>query len=528
MATIPASLEAQLDADWTGAGGAEPTYYSTEVFTYSNPPPMGKDFVWIVEKSLKTLSPRFNDLYANKTHTIDIIVNSGTTAARLKELSDEVERILNATAITGVHIQHIEARDLITPETTKNHLERVEVQMRTLLSASSTAYGAGATGDFDVLGDFTVAGDTELTGAFGFDTGEDVDIILDEDNMASDDEDALATQQSIKKYVDDQILTTDSLAEILAVGNEADGTDLILDSGADLIVYSDDKVTEKARIDGATGTLSIEGQINLPDTQLVDVGSYFGINPQGNLTLFFDGSSDQILRVYSANGGEYLQFAIINATHIADFSAYSSLSAGTTFNINTTTTGNSLITALSCKNNQDVHITGDLTITGANPAITGTEITELLMFGSANAVYVPCIFEWVSTTAAISTFAGMITNTGGTDYFGIWKLPLPPVKGSLKLYVQNVKVALYDADGGDKIINTWVYGLNNGTVDTLYTDATDMDDIKDWESGDELGAWGAADDASIYDAVVVQLQTECTNANDLEISGVSLECYYAT
>lgn len=34
------------------------------------------------------------------------------------------------------------------------------------------------------------------------DGGEEVDIIRDEDNMASDDEDALATQQSIKAYVD--------------------------------------------------------------------------------------------------------------------------------------------------------------------------------------------------------------------------------------------------------------------------------------------------------------------------------------
>jgi hypothetical protein len=58
--------------------------------------------------------------------------------------------------------------------------------------------------------------------------------ILDEDNMASDSATALATQQSIKAYVDAQVDTVDTLAEILAIGNTTGGTDLAVSAGDDI------------------------------------------------------------------------------------------------------------------------------------------------------------------------------------------------------------------------------------------------------------------------------------------------------
>jgi len=60
-----------------------------------------------------------------------------------------------------------------------------------------------------------------LTGVASIDIGSSTVIssVLDEDNMASDSATALATQQSIKKYVDDQVGTVNSLAEVLALGN---------------------------------------------------------------------------------------------------------------------------------------------------------------------------------------------------------------------------------------------------------------------------------------------------------------------
>jgi len=56
--------------------------------------------------------------------------------------------------------------------------------------------------------------------------GVSVTAILDEDNMSSDSATALATQQSIKKYVDDKAAAQDTLAEVLANGNTTGGTNI--------------------------------------------------------------------------------------------------------------------------------------------------------------------------------------------------------------------------------------------------------------------------------------------------------------
>jgi hypothetical protein len=55
--------------------------------------------------------------------------------------------------------------------------------------------------------------------------------ILDEDNMASDSATALATQQSIKAYVDAQVGASDALSEVLAIGNTTGANDIIVSAG---------------------------------------------------------------------------------------------------------------------------------------------------------------------------------------------------------------------------------------------------------------------------------------------------------
>jgi len=58
-----------------------------------------------------------------------------------------------------------------------------------------------------------------------------VSSILDEDNLASDSATALVTQQSVKKYIDDQVGASNELSEILANGNSTGGNSLVLTSG---------------------------------------------------------------------------------------------------------------------------------------------------------------------------------------------------------------------------------------------------------------------------------------------------------
>ena len=78
-----------------------------------------------------------------------------------------------------------------------------------------------------------VTGTVEFDGLSG--TGAvNVTDILDQDDMSSNSATALATQQSIKAYVDSQVATVDTLAEVLGNGNTTGGTDIAVGTGDDI------------------------------------------------------------------------------------------------------------------------------------------------------------------------------------------------------------------------------------------------------------------------------------------------------
>lgn len=121
-----------------------------------------------------------------------------------------------------------------------------------------TTFGAGSVVDVQpnnsLVARFSSTG-LDVTGAVEFDslsgTGSvSVTDILDEDNMGSDSATALATQQSIKAYVDSQVGSSDALPEVLANGNTTSGTDLVVSSG-DTLNASAATVT--------AGTVDIDG-----------------------------------------------------------------------------------------------------------------------------------------------------------------------------------------------------------------------------------------------------------------------------
>jgi hypothetical protein len=104
--------------------------------------------------------------------------------------------------------------------------------------------------------------------------------ILDEDNMASDSATALATQQSIKAYVDSQVGTVDTLAEILAIGNTTGATDIAVDS-AQKVQFRDAAIYINSSVDGqldivadteiqiAATTIDVNGALDVSGTALV-------------------------------------------------------------------------------------------------------------------------------------------------------------------------------------------------------------------------------------------------------------------
>jgi hypothetical protein len=128
---------------------------------------------------------------------------------------------------------------------------------------------------------------------------------LDEDNMASNSATAVASQQSIKAYVDSQVGTVDTLAEILANGNTTGGTDIavsandditftdsskaLFGAGNDLQIYHDGTHSYIEETNG-TGNLYIRGE-SIDLRRQANGEQYILAQPNGAVTLFYDGLS---------------------------------------------------------------------------------------------------------------------------------------------------------------------------------------------------------------------------------------------
>ena len=128
--------------------------------------------------------------------------------------------------------------------------------------------------------------------------------ILDEDNMSSDSATAVATQQSIKAYVDSQVGSFDTLAEVLAQGNVTGGTDIavgtddditfadsskaIFGAGSDLQIYSDGD-SSYLKENSATGSLFVDGD-NIRFRTSDGSKSYALFTNSGSARLYHDNS----------------------------------------------------------------------------------------------------------------------------------------------------------------------------------------------------------------------------------------------
>ena len=77
------------------------------------------------------------------------------------------------------------------------------------------------------------------------------------------------------------------------------------------------------------------------------------------------------------------------------------------------------------------------------------EFEKALMLGSQNSAFVPVVFE--APAVAFSTMKGgaLYQNTGATNEYITYRLPLPTNRGGKKLYICGVKISVYLADAND-------------------------------------------------------------------------------
>jgi hypothetical protein len=120
-----------------------------------------------------------------------------------------------------------------------------------------------------------------------------VTAVLDEDNMASNSATSLATQQSIKAYVDAQVAANNELSEVLAVGNVTGANDIIVTAGQKITT---DTIAETTAAAGVT----IDGVLVKDGGATFTADAVFGDNDKAifgagsDLQIYHDGTQSII------------------------------------------------------------------------------------------------------------------------------------------------------------------------------------------------------------------------------------------
>lgn len=180
----------------------------------------------------------------------------------------QLPQLLTAEIDQNDELPIVDVSDSATKRITKSALlaapfDPIDVNSGTIdgttIGASSASTGAFTT--LTASTSLNVGSSTTVTG------------VLDEDNMVSDSDTKLATQQSIKAYVDSQVATADTLSEVLALGNTTGGTDLVVSSGDTITTNTIGETTIGSGVT-VDGVLLQDGGITLTtDLPITDGGT---------------------------------------------------------------------------------------------------------------------------------------------------------------------------------------------------------------------------------------------------------------
>ena len=149
------------------------------------------------------------------------------------------------------------------------------------------------------------------------------------------------------------------------------------------------------------------------------------------------------------------------------------------------------------------------------------QIAALLMFGSANAAWVPCMFRGGLNYLETGMTAGYVTDDAVAHMRLCFDFPKPTTKGGLKLYVAGTRIGLGDADANDYVDNTYVFGMDGTSQTQLDRDTTDKNSAQVWEDT------FTAVDVSGYEMVSIVLTCSNNDASALDVYSALLKCYYA-
>ena len=195
----------------------------------------------------------------NGTGDLTLNTNGGTNSGSI-EIQDGVNTNIIVTA-NGTGKLELANGDITTSASTGSDAAGTDLTIQAGASTGNAAGGdmvfqttpAGA-GSGTNLNSYTTVLTLTDDSKLKIGTSTAVSSILDEDDMSSNSATALSTQQSIKAYVDAQVGTVDTLAEVLGNGNTTGGTNISITSGDKIVTGSNDNLVLEP---GGTGNVNI-------------------------------------------------------------------------------------------------------------------------------------------------------------------------------------------------------------------------------------------------------------------------------
>jgi len=150
----------------------------------------------------------------------------------------------------------------------------------------------------------------------------------------------------------------------------------------------------------------------------------------------------------------------------------------------------------------------------------------LSMYGAANQEWVPLIFEAVENggddvSAEPGAAECAISNAASTPREWLYGLALPPTKVGYKLYYDDCRFYISQANISNKIDNVWIIGVTSaGAVTTIDTDSTGYTTtgLKTFLTVQR--------DCSSYEKIFVKFDVNVNAFGNFDLRFVSLQCFY--
>lgn len=291
-----------------------------------------------------------------KAYVDNVVISSNTLP-----VSDDASNSIQVTFTDGVYFK---GGNSITTSVNFDSTAGVEGEARVLIQLDDTitvnTISSSDSTAVVINDNLNVDGSLDVGSNFTISNGTSINAILDQDNMSSNSATALATQQSIKAYVDTQL---SAVSTTLGISDTASNSTTITVGTNDLEFRSGDSITPTVAGSGVTFNLNDDitvNKVSAKDSSTVEIASPILLTSDSGITIGADG--DVSLSQSGAN------FTLKNETE--DGNILINVNDGGSDTNAITVTGSTADVLV----NYNLTVQGDLTVNGTTTTVNNSTL----------------------------------------------------------------------------------------------------------------------------------------------------------